>query len=89
MKPCPLCGCKKAEQRDCGYSSFNPVWYECPDCGFKVNVFMAGKADVSAKTWVEGCILAETIIGLPAKQRKILGYEEAYKSMMKKKKSCN
>jgi hypothetical protein len=37
-EPCPKCGKKDAVQRDCGYTTFNPVWVECP-CGYRLDGF--------------------------------------------------
>ena len=34
-EPCPKCGKKEAVEKDCGYTTFNPVWVECP-CGYQL-----------------------------------------------------
>lgn len=35
-EPCPKCGKKEAVQKDCGYTTFNPVWVECT-CGYSLD----------------------------------------------------
>lgn len=37
FRPCPKCESKDISAYDCGYSSFNPGWAECNNCGHKAN----------------------------------------------------
>ena len=87
MKPCPICGCKKVQEKNCGYSTFDPTWYECPDCGFKVGICFVKDGDVIADSWADGCEKAKTIMELPTKQIKALDLEDEYKSLTDKKKA--
>lgn len=34
IKPCSECG-GEAKLHDCGYSTFNPHWVQCSECGLK------------------------------------------------------
>lgn len=86
-KKCPLCGSTKYEKRDCGYSSFNPAWFECNGCGFKVGLAFSDKSDVRADSWNDGCELVKTIFELSARQRQILGFEKAYCALKEKQKN--
>lgn len=42
-KPCVKCKSTNIAHRDCGYSSFNPHWVECKDCGHKGSSNSYGK----------------------------------------------
>ena len=59
IKNCPKCDRSDVQQRDCGYSAFNPIWCVCKKCGFRIEgpslvwnkkvVAMTGKARISKK----------------------------------------
>lgn len=36
VKPCVKCRSDQYKMRNCGYSSFDPHWVECADCGHQV-----------------------------------------------------
>lgn len=89
MLPCPICKGKEITQKECGYSTFDPAWWEC-SCGFKVNIYLAEKScDVNASSWNDGVETVQAIFRISAKDRKALGLTEKWKSLSAKQRKAS
>ena len=88
MKPCPICESKDVAQKDCGYSSFDPTWYECPNCGLQIGICFTSKCHIKADNWLAGWKKVTAILALTRQQAKELGLEAEYISLMRLRKAA-